>query len=78
MEQTQMNEIDEYNYCLSQIDMLKEKLRNMGFMYDEYRGWYNYYNRSLSKVQEDEVSDAKVKIQKYLEYSGKIREKLSF
>ena len=62
-----MNEIDEYNYCLSQIDMLKEKLRNMGFMYDEYRGWYNYYNRSLSKVQEDEVSDAKVKIQKYLE-----------
>ena len=73
-----MNEINEYNYCLSQIDMLKEKLRNMGFMYDEYRGWYNYYNRSLSKVQEDEVSDAKVKIQKYLEYSGKIREKLSF
>ena len=73
-----MNEIDEYNYCLSQIDMLKEKLRNMGFMYDEYRGWYNYYNRLLSKVQEDEVSDAKVKIQKYLEYSGKIREKLSF
>lgn len=78
MEQTQMNEINEYNYCLSQIAMLKEKLRNMGFMYDEYRGWYNYYNRSLSKVQEDEVSDAKVKIQKYLEYSGKIREKLSF
>ena len=73
-----MNEIDEYNYCLSQIDMLKEKLRNMGFMYDEYRGWYNYYNRSLSNVQEDEVSDAKVKIQKYLEYSGKIREKLRF
>lgn len=73
-----MNEINEYNYCLSQIAMLKEKLRNMGFMYDEYRGWYNYYNRSLSKVQEDEVSDAKVKIQKYLEYSGKIREKLSF
>lgn len=73
-----MNEIDEYNYCLSQIAMLKEKLRNMGFMYDEYRGWYNYYNRLLSKVQEDEVSDAKVKIQKYLEYSGKIREKLSF
>ena len=27
-----MNEIDEYNYCLSQIDMLKEKLRNMGFI----------------------------------------------
>ena len=78
MEQTQMNEINEYNYCLSQIAMLKEKLRNMGFMYDEYRGWYNYYNRSLSNVQEDEVSDAKVKIQKYLEYSGKIREKLSF
>lgn len=73
-----MNEIDEYNYCLSQIAILKEKLRNMGFMYDEYRGWYNYYNRSLSKVQEDEVSDAKVKIQKYLEYSGKIREKLDF
>mgnify|MGYP001771644173 FL=1 len=73
-----MNEIDEYNYCLSQIDMLKEKLRNMGFMYDEYRGWYNYYNRTLSKVQEDEVNDAKIKIQKYLEYSGKIREKLSF
>ena len=73
-----MNEIDEYNYCLSQIAILKEKLRNMGFIYDEYRGWYNYYNRSLSKVQEDEVSDAKVKIQKYLEYSGKIREKLSF
>lgn len=71
-----MNEIDEYNYCLSQIDMLKEKLRNMGFMYDEYRGWSNYYNRALSKVQEDEVNDAKVKIQKYLEYSGKIREKL--
>ena len=71
-----MNEIDEYNYCLSQIDMLKEKLRNMGFMYDEYRGWYNYYNRTLSKVQEDEVNDAKVKIQKYLEYSDKIREKL--
>lgn len=73
-----MNEIDEYNYCLSQIAMLKEKLRNMGFMYDEYRGWYNYYNRSLSKVQEDEVSDAKVKIQKYLEYSGKIHKKLAF
>ena len=73
-----MNEINEYNYCLSQIAMLKEKLRNMGFMYDEYRGWYNYYNRSLSKVQEDEVNDAKVKIQKYLEYSDKIREKLSF
>lgn len=73
-----MNEINEYNYCLSQIDMLKEKLRNMGFMYDEYRGWYNYYNRSLSKVQEDEVNDAKIKIQKYLEYSGKIREKLDF
>lgn len=47
-------------------------------MYDEYRGWYNYYNRALSKVQEGEVNDAKVKIQKYLEYSGKIREKLSF
>lgn len=78
MERTQMNEIDEYNYCLSQIAMLKEKLRNMGFMYDEYRGWYNYYNRSLSKVQEDEVSDAKVKIQKYLEYSGKIHKKLAF
>lgn len=78
MEQTQMNEIDEYNYCLSQIDMLKEKLRNMGFMYDEYRGWYNYYNSALSKVQEGEVNDAKVKIQKYLEYSGKIREKLGF
>ena len=73
-----MNEIDEYNYCLSQIDMLKEKLRNMGFIYDEYRSWYNYYNRALSKVQEDEVNDAKVKIQKYLEYSGKIREKLGF
>ena len=73
-----MNEINEYNYCLSQIAMLKEKLRNMGFMYDEYRGWYNYYNRSLSKVQEDEVNDAKVKIQKYLEYSGKIHKKLAF
>ena len=73
-----MNEIDEYNYCLSQIDMLKEKLRNMGFMYDEYRGWYNYYNRSLSKVQEDELNDAKIKIQKYLEYSVKIRKKLAF
>ena len=73
-----MNEIDEYNYCLSQINMLKEKLRNMGFIYDEYRSWYNYYNRALSKVQEDEVNDAKVKIQKYLEYSGKIREKLGF
>ena len=71
-----MNEIDEYNYCLFQINMLKEKLRNMGFMYDEYHGWYNYYNRALSKVQEDEVNDAKVKIQKYLEYSAKIREKL--
>ena len=78
MEQTQMNEINEYNYCLSQIAMLKEKLRNMGFIYDEYRSWYNYYNRALSKVQEDEVNDAKVKIQKYLEYSGKIREKLGF
>lgn len=78
MEQMQMNEIDEYNYCLSQINMLKEKLRNMGFIYDEYRSWYNYYNRALSKVQEDEVNDAKVKIQKYLEYSGKIREKLGF
>ena len=73
-----MNEINEYNYCLSQIAMLKEKLRNMGFMYDEYRGWYNYYNRSLSKVQEDELNDAKIKIQKYLEYSGKIRKKLAF
>lgn len=73
-----MNEIDEYNYCLSQINMLKEKLRNMGFVYDEHRGWYNYYNRSLSKVQEDEVNDAKIKIQKYLEYSDKIREKLGF
>ena len=73
-----MNEIDEYNYCLSQIAMLKEKLRNMGFMYDEHRDWYNYYNRPLSKVQEDEVNDAKIKIQKYLEYSGKIREKLGF
>ena len=73
-----MNEIDEYNYCLSQINMLKEKLRNMGFMYDEYRGWYNYYIRPLSKVQEDGVNDAKIKIQKYLEYSGKIREKLGF
>ena len=73
-----MNEIDEYNYCLSQIDMLKEKLRNMGFMYDEYRGWYSYYNRPLSKVQEDELNDAKIKIQKYLEYSGKIRKKLAF
>lgn len=78
MEQTQMNEINEYNYFLSQIAMLKEKLRNMGFAYDEYRGWYNYYNRPLSKVQEDEVNDAKVKIQKYLEYSDKIREKLGF
>ena len=73
-----MNEIDEYNYCLSQIDMLKEKLRNMGFIYDEYRSWYNYYNRALSKGQEEEVNDAKIKIQKYLEYSGKIREKLGF
>lgn len=73
-----MNEIDEYNYCLSQIDMLKEKLRNMGFMYDEYRGWYSYYNRPLSKVQEDELNDAKIKIQKYLEYSGKIRKKPAF
>ena len=73
-----MNEIDEYNYCLSQIAMLKEKLRNMGFIYDEYRGWYNYYNHQLSKVQEDEVSDAKIKIQKYLEYSGKIHKKLAF
>ena len=73
-----MNEIDEYNYCLSQIDMLKEKLRNMGFMYDKHRSWYNYYNRPLSKVQEGEVNDAKIKIQKYLEYSGKIREKLDF
>ena len=47
-------------------------------MNDEYRGWYNYYNRSLSKVQEDELNDTKIKIQKYLEYSGKIRKKLSF
>ena len=78
MEQTQMNEINEYNYCLSQIAMLKEKLRNMGFIYDEYRGWYNYYNHQLYKVQEDEVSDAKIKIQKYLEYSGKIHKKLAF
>ena len=73
-----MNEINEYNYCLSQIAMLKEKLRNMGFMYDKHRGWYNYYNRPLSKVQDGEVNDAKVKLQKYLEYSGKIREKLGF
>lgn len=73
-----MNEVNEYNYCLSQIAMLKEKLRNMGFMYDEYRGWYNYYNRSLSKVQEDELNDAKIKIQKYLEYSGKICKKPAF
>ena len=73
-----MNEIDEYNYCLSQIAILKEKLRNMGFAYDEYRGWYNYYNMPLSKVQQDEVNDAKIKIQKYLEYSDKIREKLGF
>ena len=73
-----MNEIDEYKYGLSQINMLKEKLRNMGFMYDEYRGWYNYYNMPLSKVQQDEVNDAKIKIQKYLEYSDKIREKVGF
>ena len=73
-----MNEINEYNYCLSQIAMLKEKLRNMGFMYDKHRGWYNYYNRPLSKVQEGEVNDTKAKLQKYLEYSGKIREKLDF
>lgn len=73
-----MNEFDEYNYCLSQIDILKEKLRNMGFMYDEYHGWYNYYNCPLSKKQQDEVNDAKMKIQKYSEYSGKIRKKLGF
>lgn len=73
-----MTEIDEYNYCLSQIDILKEKLRNMGFMYDEYHGWYNYYNRPLSKAQQDEANDAKMKIQKYSEYSGKIRKKLGF
>ena len=50
----------------------------MGFMYDEYHGWYNYYNRPLSKKQQDEVDDAKIKIQKYSEYSGKIRKKLGF
>ena len=43
-----MNEIDEYNYCLAQIEQLKEKLRNMGFVYDERHGWYNYYNRPVS------------------------------
>ena len=73
-----MTEFDEYNYCLSQIDILKEKLRNMGFMYDEYHGWYNYYNHPLSKAQQDEANDAKMKIQKYSEYSSKIRKKLGF
>ena len=73
-----MTEFDEYNYCLSQIDILKEKLRNMGFMYDEYHGWHNYYNRPLSKAQQDEANDAKTKFQKYSEYSGKIRKKLGF
>jgi hypothetical protein len=73
-----MNEIDEYNYCLAQIEQLKEKLRNMGFVYDERHGWYNYYNRPLSKAQQDEIDDTKMKFQKYSEYSGNIRKKLGF
>lgn len=71
-----MTEFNEYNYCLTQIDMLKEKLRNMGFEYDEYHGWYNYYNRPLSKKQKDDFEDAKLKITKYTEYSGILRKKL--
>jgi len=73
-----MNEIDEYNYCLAQIEQLKEKLRNMGFVYDERHDWYNYYNRPLSKAQQDEIDDTKMKFQKYSEYSGNIRKKLGF
>lgn len=71
-----MTEFDEYNYCLAQIDMLKEKLRNMGFEYNEHHGWYNYYNRPLSKKQKDDFEDAKLKITKYTEYSGMLRKKL--
>lgn len=71
-----MTEFDEYNYCLAQIDMLKEKLRNMGFEYDEHHSWYNYYNRPLSKQQKDDFEDAMLKITKYTEYSGMLRKKL--
>lgn len=71
-----MTEYDEYNYCLSQIDMLKEKLRNMGFVYDEQHGWYNYYNRPLSNAQKNDIEDAKMKFKKYSEYSGQLRKKL--
>ena len=71
-----MTEFEEYNYCLIQINALTEKLRNMGFMYDEHYGWYNYYNRPISKKQQEEIDVIKIKIQKYTEYSGKIRKKL--
>lgn len=52
-----MNIYEEYNYYIGFINHLKEVLYNKGFQYDEKYGWFNFYNRPLSKKEKTEINE---------------------
>ena len=71
-----MTLFDEYNYCKAQIERISTEFQNMGFAYDEERGWFNYYNGPLKKKQLDEIEKKKEMFKKYVEYSKILKKKL--
>jgi hypothetical protein len=71
-----MTEFEAYNYCLSQIKVLTERLMNMGFDYDDQHGWYNYYNHRLNEKQQQEINENIQKFQKYRDFSAMLRKRL--
>lgn len=65
----------EYMYCVQQIEQIKTELMNFGYAYDEQHGWYNQYNRPLSKAQQTEIKDKINKLKKYVAYVAEINKK---
>ena len=53
----------------------KTQIMNYGYAYDEQHGWYNQYNRPLSKAQQDDVNDKIDKLKKYVAYVAEINKK---
>lgn len=76
MTEAEYNQLySEYMYCVSQVEALKAQIMNYGYAYDEQHGWYNQYNRPLSKAQQDDVNDKIDKLKKYVAYVAEINKK---
>ena len=71
-----MNIYEEYNYYIGFIHHLKELLYNKGFQFDEKHGWFNYYNRPLSKKEKNDIDENIKKFNIIKEHLKEIKKKI--